>query len=82
MKANAGEQKYSSILHPSLSSLLGAGELSASRPGRITPVEQPPAPIQHEYGWIQSRSGCFGDKKNLLFLAALERRTDCATQAP
>jgi len=34
------EHTYSSKLHPSLSPLLGAGELSASRHGRITPVEQ------------------------------------------
>jgi len=60
---------------------MGAGEFSASRPGRITPVERPPVPIQPEYGWIQTRSGCFWDKKNLLFLAALEPRTDCTTQA-
>jgi len=82
MKAYTGEQKYSSNLHPSLSSLMGAGELSASRPGRITPVERPTVPIQQEYGWIQSRSECFWDKKNFLFLAALEPSTDALPRLP
>jgi len=39
------EHKYSSKLHPSLSPLLGAGGLSASRPGRITPLERTPVPV-------------------------------------
>ena len=54
--------QLSSKLHPSLSSLLGAGDLSASRPGRITTVERPPVPIPQDSGWAQCRTGRFGEK--------------------
>jgi len=66
--------QLSSKLHPSLTSILGAGDLSVSRPGRFTTTPQ-------ESGWAQCRSGRFWEHKNLLFLAAFEPRTDCATQA-
>ena len=43
--------QLSSKLHPSLSSILGAGDLSVSRPGRFTPVERPPC--THSTGvWV------------------------------
>jgi hypothetical protein len=48
------------IAPPFLTSGLGGGEWSTSRPGRFTPGEAPPVPIGP-----QSLSGCCGEEKNL-----------------
>lgn len=50
-------------LHPFLASALGAGEWSASRPGRFTPWESaPPLPVPNG---PQSYSRHFGDENSL-----------------
>jgi len=55
--------QLNSQLHLALSSLLGAGNLSASRPVRITTVERPPVPIPQESGWAQCWTGRFGKRQ-------------------
>jgi hypothetical protein len=50
MKAYGGVDIYVYI-HIFLTSALAGGELSASRPGRFTPVKESPLPIGLKAGW-------------------------------
>jgi hypothetical protein len=50
IEAHLGERRYSS--YSFLTSALGGGEWSASRPGRpLPPDKEPPVPIVQEAGW-------------------------------
>jgi hypothetical protein len=50
IEAHLGDRRYSSYCF--LTSALGGGEWSASRPGRaLTPGKEPPVPIVQEAGW-------------------------------
>jgi hypothetical protein len=62
------------IALPFLTSVLGVGEWSASRPGRFTPGEEPQYPLDRRLGGPQSRSGRCGEEKNLLPLPGIETR--------
>jgi hypothetical protein len=56
-----------SIETPFLTSALYGGESSASRPGRFIPGESTLSqyPLNRRLGETQSRSGCYGEEKNL-----------------
>jgi hypothetical protein len=51
---------------PFLTSAVDVGERSASRPGRLTPWENPLYPLVRRLGGPQSRSGRCGEEKKIL----------------
>jgi len=51
------------------------GELSASCPDHLNSKKEPRYPLKRRLGGPQSRSGHFGEEKNLLFLLGFELRT-------
>jgi hypothetical protein len=89
-EAHLGERRYSS--YSFLTSALGGGERSASRPGRpLFPGKEPPVPIVQEAGWaaepvwterlVEKPSASVGGRTPAV-QSVVRHRTDWATPAP
>jgi hypothetical protein len=67
MKVYAGEQKYSSNLHPSLTSLMGAGEFQLQAPAALLPWNDPLYPFNMSIRGSRLAQGIFEIRKITCF---------------